>query len=257
MGAADASIFGDDLACDIRGCYRTLIEDGARDAAATRQTMKAFENYFKGQHGTVAILALALAQSEMGRLDPKIRDLALAAIDSGGDLERWQEEGPDYLGERIAALAAARAQLAGAQPARKRLKRPPQIPCGLVSGDVLAFDGPKGPVLIRVVRVLPARDAETPVVEELVLTDSVLPSAAAIQELPARKLTNPSLRLVYPNTRFVALFDPGNAGWKEAGFRKVAQTPTRAEDSMLQRSGRSIFWSALAAMFRTKGEVPF
>ena len=46
MGAWDTKIFGDDTACDVRDCYRELIEDGVDDAEAMRKTLDEPRNAF-------------------------------------------------------------------------------------------------------------------------------------------------------------------------------------------------------------------
>src|SRR5258707_6282190 len=63
------------------------MEDGVDDAEATRQTTAKYQTSLDDpDEGASAILALAVTQSKIGRLDPVIRDRALAAIERGGDL---------------------------------------------------------------------------------------------------------------------------------------------------------------------------
>jgi hypothetical protein len=252
MGTWETNIFGDDTACDVRDEYREFIEDGVSDAEATRRTLKKFKGWFKGPEGTSAIVGLAVAQSKIGRLDPKIRDLALAAIDRGGDLAIWNEESPKDAGKRKAALEAARAQITGPQPARKHLKPPRRLLCDLVAGDVLAFDRPVGPALIRVVRVKLGRRFETPLLEELVFRGNKAPPAEVIQELPAREL-----RGAHRDARFEAMIlTSKDAGWKEAGFLKVARIPARDDDGEPDWSGSGIFWPYLAKLYRQGENYP-
>src|SRR5258707_15167124 len=95
MGVWDSALFSNDLACDIRDHYRELIEDGVDDAEATRQTTAKYqESLDDPDDGTSAILALAVTQSRIGRLDPVVRDRALAAIDRAGDLSFWAGRNP-------------------------------------------------------------------------------------------------------------------------------------------------------------------
>ncbi|HTK83921.1 MAG TPA: hypothetical protein VL625_02445, partial [Patescibacteria group bacterium] len=162
MGFWGIGLFSNDTACDIRDDYRQLIEDGVDDAEATRQIMAQYGPMFDDpDDGTSALLAFAVTQSKIGRLDPAVRDRALAVIDSGGDLALWTAENPKLVAKRKQVLAKARDQLTGPQPARKRLRRPSQPHCGLAAGDVLALDLPAGPVLLRVVRVRVHRKGET------------------------------------------------------------------------------------------------
>ena len=73
MGVWGPSLFSDDVACDVRDYYRELLEDGVEDGAATGQTVEKFRSYLDDSDG-VALLALAVTQSKLGRLDSAIRD---------------------------------------------------------------------------------------------------------------------------------------------------------------------------------------
>src|SRR5262245_56183243 len=112
VGVWGTDLFSDDLACDIRDRYRELIEDGVEDGAATRQTFAKFRAYLE-EPASIALLALAVTQSKLGRLDPDMRDLALAVLDRGADLAVWERENPKGLPKRRAVLEKARAQLTG------------------------------------------------------------------------------------------------------------------------------------------------
>jgi hypothetical protein len=251
MGASGTSIFANDVACDVRGHYRELIEDGVDDAEATRKTIDKYQKWFDDpESGTAALVGFAVTQSKIGRLDPSVRDRAIALIDRGGDLDLWARDSPKDLGKRKAALEKARAQLTGPQPARKRLKPPRRVVCDLVAGDVLAFDLPGGPALVRVVYVQSGgRYGELPTLEELEFDGPVVPSAEIIQQIPAR-IEDFRVSEFRPNARFTVMLDAKNAGWKEAGFRKVANIPARAGDEVLGDSGRGTFWSHLARLYR-------
>src|SRR5882724_3301040 len=176
MGVWDTALFANDIACDVRDHYRELIEDGCDDMEATRRTIEKFQKSLEDpDDGTSTILAQAVTQSKIGRLDPVIRDRALAAIEQGGDLHVWAADNPKLLTKRRQALAKAREQLTGLQPTRRRVKRPSRPVCGLVAGDVLALDLPGGPALLRVVRVHFHRKGETPCLEELQSIGTELP----------------------------------------------------------------------------------
>jgi len=164
LGTWGTSLFSDDVACDIRDHYRQLLEDGVDDGAATRQTLEKFEPYLVEPDG-VALVAFAVTQSKVGRLEPGVRDRALAIIAAGADLAVWERENPKLLAKRRAALEKARAQLAGPQPARKRLRPPKRALSGLAAGDVLALALPRRLALLRVVRVRAHRLGESPVLE--------------------------------------------------------------------------------------------
>ena len=253
MGVSGTDIFANDVACDVRDHYRELIEDGVDDDEATRNTIAKFEQYFDDpEDGTAIIVGFAVTQSKIGRLDPTIRDRALAVIDRGGDLNVWARDSPKDLGKRKAALAKARAQLTGPQPARKRLRPPKRFLCDLVAGDVLALDLPGGPVLIRTVSVKSDRSGKSPLLEELAFDGPDVPPGETIQQLPENKKDGIYVSPYRTHFRFSAMEDfKTGAGWKEAGFRKVANIPARTGDeisvsSVVGDSAPSIFWAALA-----------
>jgi hypothetical protein len=251
MGVWGTALFSNDLACDIRDHYRELIEDGVDDAEATRQTTAKFQASLDDpDDGASAILALAVTQSRIGRLDPVIRDRALAAIERGGDLSVWAIDDPKSLGKRKQVLAKAREQLTGPQPIRARLKRPSRPGCDLVAGDVLALDLPGGPALLRIVRVHVHRKGENPCLEELQFSGSELPTPEILEELGPK--VKDSMTMMSPDGRFFALPDLKNAGWKEAGFKKVATIPERAGDSECALPSSGVRWSYLVARYRQR-----
>jgi len=251
MGVWGAALFSNDLACDIRDHYRELIEDGVDDAEATRLTTAKYQAFLDDpEEGTVALLALAVTQSKIGRLDPVIRDRALATIERGGDLSVWTLENPKLLSKRKQVLAKVREQLTGPQPARARLKQPARPVCGLAAGDVLALDLPGGPALLRIVRVHVHRKGETPSLEELQYSGTELPSAEKLEQLEAK--VQDSIAMMSPDGRLLALPDPNNAGWREAGFRKVATIPQRAGDSESATPSFGTRWSNLVARYQKR-----
>jgi Domain of unknown function (DUF4259) len=138
VGVWGTGLFSDDVACDIRDHYRQLLEDSVEDSAATRLTLETFERYLEEPDG-VALIAFAVTQSKLGRLEPDVRDRALAIIDAGADLAGWEEENPKLLPKRRAVLEKARAQLTGPQPARRRLRPPKRELCGLAANTGLSW----------------------------------------------------------------------------------------------------------------------
>lgn len=117
--------------------YRQLLQDRVPDDEATRNTIAAWPD-LEPDEVPVLWLALAAAQSRLGRLEPEIRDRALAVIDSDEELSRWQRHGTAGLAARAAALAELRAQLTGPQPPRRAVRRPYRYVTDLQPGTVLA-----------------------------------------------------------------------------------------------------------------------
>ena len=251
MGVWGTALFSDDEACDVRDHYRELLEDGVEDAAATQLTVETFRAYLEEPDG-VALLAFAVTQSKLGRLDPDIRDQALALLDRGADLEVWEEENPKMLSKRRTVLEKARAQLTGPQPARKRLRPPKRLLSGLAAGDILALVLPRRLALLRVVRVHPHRLGETPVLEELDFDGTELPARDALERLGPR--VNDPITFVHPlssDTRLTA-FVMKRIDWQGAGFRKVQTITSRAGDEEAELPNSGISWAELAQRYRRR-----
>ena len=86
MGTWNTGLFSDDVACDLRDHYREPLEDGVEDAEATSRTLVKFRRELDDpDEGPLLIVALAVTQSRVGRLDPAIRTRALTALDSGAE----------------------------------------------------------------------------------------------------------------------------------------------------------------------------
>ena len=244
-------LFSDDVACDIRDHYRQLLEDGAEDSAATRLTLEKFEPYLE-EPGGVALIAFAVTQSKVGRLEPDVRARALALIDAGGDLSVWEQENPKLLPKRRAALEKAREQLTGPQPAPRRLRPPKRQLSGLAAGDVLALALPRRVALLRVVRVRAHRLGETPVLEELDFDGSEVPTRDALERLGPR--VNDPITFMHPlssDTRFFGFVNQ-RIGWEDAGFRKVQTIGGRAGDEQAALPSTGLSWAELAERYRRR-----
>jgi hypothetical protein len=251
VGTWGTGLFSDDLACDIRDHYRALVEDGVEDAAAARLTAEKYREYLEQPDG-IALLAFAITQSTLGRLDPDIRDKALAVLDRGADLDEWKRENPKQLPKRRAVLDKARAQLVGPQPARKRLRPPKRVLSGLAAGDVLAFALPRRVALLRVVRVRAHRLGDAPVLEELDFSGTEVPSREALERL--RPKVEDPIAFVHALSRDTRLFAQivDRIDWQRAGFQKVATVSVRAGDDQAPLPGFGLSWAELAERYRQR-----
>ena len=244
-------LFSDDVACDIRDHYRQLLEDSVEDSAAMRLTLEKFDRYLEESDG-VALVAFAVTQSKLGRLEPDVRDRALAIIDAGADLAVWERENPKLLSKRRAVLEKARARLTGPQPVRKRVRPPKRVPSGLAAGDVLAFALPRRLALLRVVRVRAHRLGETPVLEELDFDGTEVPPREALERLGPR--LDDSITFKHPlssDTRLFA-FVMERIDWQRAGFQKVQTITPRAGDEHAALPSSGISWAELAESYRRR-----
>jgi hypothetical protein len=254
VGTWGTGLFSDDVASDIRAHYRAQIEDGAADDAAMRSTIDKYRAYLDEPDG-IALIAFAVTQSAIGRLDAGIRDKALAALDRGADLDVWERENPKQAPKRRAVLDKARAQLTGPQPARKKLRPPKRVLSGVAAGDILAFALPKRTALLRVVRVRSHRLGEAPVLEELDYDGKDVPSREAIERLTPR-LEDPIafVHALSPDTRLFAYIANG-VDWEAAGFQKVETVSARAGDDQAPLPGFGISWGELAERYRQRGQA--
>jgi hypothetical protein len=251
VGVWGTGLFSDDVACDVRDHYRQLLEDGVEDGAATRLILETFRAYLEESDG-VALLAFAVTQSKLGRLDPDIRDRALAVLDRGGDLAIWEHDNPKLVARRRAVLEKARAQLTGPQPLRKRLRPPKRISCGLAAGDVLALALPGRVALLRVVRVHSHRLGETPVLEELEFKGDEVPPRDALERLgPEVKDPIAPAHPLSSDTRLFA-FVMQRVDWARAGFRKVETIGARAGDEQAPVPNVGVSWPELAERYRRR-----
>ena len=244
-------LFSDDVACDIRDHYRQLLEDSVEDSAAMRLTLEKFAGYLE-EPDSVALIAFAVTQSKLGRLEPDVRDRALAIIDAGADLAVWDRENPKLVPKRRAVLEKARAQLTGPQPARRRLRPPKRVLSGLAAGDVLALALPRRVALLHVVRVRSHRLGETPVLEELDFDGTEVPALDALERLGPR--VNDPITFMHPlssDTRFFAFVNQ-RIDWQHAGFQKVQTIGVRPGDEQAALPSTGMSWAALAERYRLR-----
>jgi hypothetical protein len=141
MGAWGWGVFSNDLAADVRSAWREAILDGEDPAQASARIIeRSGAPHDLAREVTAEVTqfwtGLAAAQMETGRLQPDVRDRALAVIAAGGDLNIWEESGAGRQRERVLERLASR--LRGPQPAAKRLRgsRPAPDP-GVRVGDVV------------------------------------------------------------------------------------------------------------------------
>jgi hypothetical protein len=122
MGAWGAGIFDDDDAADIRADFPHYLADAQEIARATDAAAADYGASLEQPARTTAFwLGLALIQWRKGWIDPRVRELALAIIDEGLDLQKWDGSNA---AARARALAAARNQLTAPPPPPRPFPRP-------------------------------------------------------------------------------------------------------------------------------------
>src|SRR5437868_5079753 len=94
MGTWGYDIFDNDEANDIRALFEDELNTGASVAHATAEILRESKDALDDpESGPIIWLALAALQLQRKELQPNVREHALAVIDSGADLSRWEAEG--------------------------------------------------------------------------------------------------------------------------------------------------------------------
>ncbi|MEH3033484.1 MAG: DUF4259 domain-containing protein [Aeromicrobium erythreum] len=250
MGAWGPAIFSDDTACDIRSDYRELLEDGVDDAEATRRVI-ADHQYLDDDQAHVLWLALAAAQSALGRLDDSVKSEALRVIDEGIGLELWAEAGTKELASRKAALIKLRKTLTGPQKPRSKVRRPWSHVTDLSPGDVLAYTLPDGKrAIFRVAKLDAQRSGTAPILRRLDWGKASLPSGRKVAKLKPLPETRPMDD--EPSVSFrVARHRKKDEDWRDVGFTLVHRVAPPSEDA--QFAARSYLTWRVLRMSLDKG----
>lgn len=140
MSAWGTALFSDDFAKDVRDDYVEKIILGKTNEEATEYVKQTSMPKEDDEDYPVFWIALAVTQWKKGRLLDDVRQKALEVLDSGGDLERWLEEGPEKYEKRKKVLADAKELLLSPMPPAKKLS----VPAYLAStpwkiGDVISY----------------------------------------------------------------------------------------------------------------------
>lgn len=190
MGTWGAGIFADDVAVDLRDHYRDLIGEGRATVEATDELLRIWsEELADPDTERVIWLALAATQVRIGRLEDRVRDRALAIIDSGEDLPRWRED-PKAARDRDRVLAELRADLSGPQRLPTRVPRPIRSVWPFDPESIVAFrraDGRRS--VFRVVGTFGTNGTaggRVGILEPLDWTGDETPETSTLQSLPTR-----------------------------------------------------------------------
>lgn len=117
MGTWGYDIFDNDEANDIRALFEDEMQTRASVAHATAEILRESKDALDDpESGPIIWLALAALQIGRGELQPNVRDHALAVINSGADLKRWEAEGkPEDIAGRKRVLEGLRERLTAHQ----------------------------------------------------------------------------------------------------------------------------------------------
>lgn len=187
MGAWGTGIFDGDTAADVRDDWRDALLDGLEPDAATARVLERHRDALEDRDDEIVVwLALAAAQSQTGRLQPDVRDRALALIEAGGDVARWAQDDPASAKRREKVLERLAERLRGPQRPPTKLRRPAVRTSLLSVGDVVHIRGEAGEGLFVTVDVAAAHPpgSTEPVLATLLWEGGPLPSREEMARLP-------------------------------------------------------------------------
>jgi hypothetical protein len=190
MGAWGVAIFSDDLAADIRGDSIDLIGDGVSTSEAVDKLIAQYGDSIKDEDdGPVFWLALAAVQWKLGRLEERTKREALKVIDSGVNLQWWEDAATRK--KRAAVLAKLRGTLLSPSGPPKRVRRRIRSANEWAVGEVVGFRLASGKwIPLRVIGHHTDRGGRSAICELLDWTGTTPPSGELIAQLPVRRGRN-------------------------------------------------------------------
>lgn len=113
MGTWNVGIFDNDLSLDIKMEFNEQLEKGSSIEEATTYIMDAFQDEVEDSEDTsIVYITLAVLQLDAGDILDTIKLKVLEIIESGQDLEKWQQLKTDY-NKRAAILNNLKEKLKG------------------------------------------------------------------------------------------------------------------------------------------------
>ena len=189
MGAWGPAIFSDDTASDLREDYRDAIAAGLAPAAATDKIVAQYSPRADDPAYAASVwLALAVTQWSLGRLEERVRDAALAAIDDGSAVTAWL--GSKAEARRRQILADTRAKLLSPQPEPRPVRR--NLPCTFdwEPGELVAYRTLSGAeIILQIQQLHTDKGGVYPSLEVLDWRGPRLPAAEVIDALPFARAT--------------------------------------------------------------------
>jgi hypothetical protein len=187
MGAWGVAVFSDDLAADLRVEFREMIGEGL---TSTQAVEKLIAEYASSQTDPdempVFWIALACTQWKLGRLEERTRQQTIHVIDSGCDLNRWDDS--KLRKKRAAVLKKIRQELLSPQPPARRVRRTIKETNDWSVGEVIGLRLLSGSwTLMRVIGHHEDKGGRYAICELLDWVGEEVPSVKMISELPVKK----------------------------------------------------------------------
>ncbi|MBA9026505.1 hypothetical protein [Peribacillus huizhouensis] len=190
MGAWGVAILSDDIAEDVRFRYKDLLGNDYSNEEASRIVIEEYLNELDDEEVTSFWLSFALIQWKLGRLQEKVKNKALQIIDSGADLERWEED-PKLKKKREAVLYKLKEQLNSPQPQAKKVPKRFVSDTTLKAGDAISYQLMSGEyIILKVIGIIEQWTGDRyPLFEICDWQGKVIPSKEQISKLPLKELT--------------------------------------------------------------------
>jgi hypothetical protein len=189
MGVWGTAIFSDDNASDIREEYRTLLGDGLNGPEATDRLIQEWQPSIGRDPDLAAVfwLALAVTQWKCGRLEQRVKQEAIQAIDSGAGLRLWK--GNNQERQRAKVLDATRKLLHDPQPPARRIAKVFRATCDWEPGELIGYQLLSGSyVVFQVTDLHTDKGGTGPVCEMYDWQGPTVPSAADLATCSMRPL---------------------------------------------------------------------
>ncbi len=140
MGTWGPKLYQDDLAEDIRDYYKDQLHRGKKGIDITQELLVQYQTEISdSEEASVFWFALADTQWNLGRLEDKVKEMALKHILLGDDLERWKIENPKMAKAREETIQDLRQKLLSPQPPEKKVTQYKIYRCEWKYGDVYAY----------------------------------------------------------------------------------------------------------------------
>ncbi|MER2008309.1 MAG: hypothetical protein ABS939_12745 [Psychrobacillus sp.] len=154
MGVWGVAILSDDIAEDISFRYKDLLDDNFTNEEATKVVIEEYLDEIDDEEITAFWLSFALIQWKLGRLQDEVKIEALHIIDSGVDLDRWEED-PKLKKKREVILYKLKEKLNSPQPQAKKVPKRFIAETNLKTGDAISYQLPSGDFMIlKVIEII-------------------------------------------------------------------------------------------------------
>jgi len=238
MGTWATGIYADDEAQDARDAYLELLSGGLDGTKATDRFLKDWKSAMKDpDDGPVIWFALAETQWGLGRLEARVRDMAIEHIDNGTALERWKEAGEKLAEKRQQVLLVLKEKLLSPQPAIKPIKVRKAVGISTWStGELFAYRLSSGRLVVLCVEQIDENQAGR--LSALDWVGDVIPDEKTLSTLKRKRISG---------SRKWTLWDVVGSKKKDIPYERIIRLGVRIspEKDPVSKTGTTKFWTGL------------